>query len=126
MAENTNAVIDASLVLAWLMPDERGEAVNRIFEAKKQFYSPKLLLYELINGLKMAVIRNRISWQEAGQAIVLFRRLGLRLVDQESQEEKILNLAKKLNLTVYDAAYAALAKKLKLKLLSLDKKLAKL
>jgi len=49
--------------------------------------------------------------------------MNFELIDQGGEEEAILKLANRLNLSVYDASYAALAKKLKVKLLSLDKSL---
>lgn len=130
MAVNIDSVVDASIILAWLLPDEREAMVNRIFAAyrqkKSRIYAPKLLIYELMNGLKSAILRKRIDWPKAKRAIEVFKQMKFELIDQSGEEVNILKLANKLNLSVYDAAYLALAKKLKAKLLSLDKKLVKL
>lgn len=130
MAVNIDLVVDASIILAWLLPDEREEIVNRIFAAyrqkKSRIYAPKLLVYELINGLKSAILRKRIDWLKAKRAIEVFRQMKFELIDQSGEEVNILKLANKLNLSVYDASYVALARKLKVKLLSLDKRLQKL
>lgn len=127
MAANIDSVVDASIILAWLLPDEREEMVNRIFAAyrqkKSRIYAPKLLVYELINGLKSAILRKRIDWLKAKRAIEVFKQMRFELIDQSGEEVNILRLANKLNLSVYDASYVALAKKFKVKLLSLDKKL---
>ncbi len=130
MAGNIDLVVDASIILAWLLPDEREKMVNRIFAAYRQkknhIYAPKLLIYEFINGLKSAILRKRIDWLKARRAIEVFKQMKFELIDQSGEEVNILKLANKLNLSVYDAAYVALAKKLKIKLMSLDKKLLKL
>ena len=130
MAGNIDLVVDASIILAWLLPDEREKMVNRIFAAYRQkknhIYAPKLLIYEFINGLKSAILRKRIDWLKARRAIEVFKQMKFELIDQSGEEVNILKLANKLNLAVYDAAYVALAKKLKIKLMSLDKKLLKL
>ena len=130
MAANIDFVVDASIILAWLLPDEREEKVNRIFAAYRQkkthIYAPKLLIYELMNGLKSAILRKRIDWLKAKRAIEVFKQMKFDLIDQDGEEEAILKLASKLNLSVYDASYAVLAKKLKLQLMSLDKKLQNL
>jgi len=130
MAANIDSVVDASIVLAWLLPDEREEMVNRIFAAYRQkknhIYAPKLLVYELINGLKSAILRKRIDWLKAKRAIDVFLQMKFELIDQSGEEKTILQMANKLNLSVYDASYVVLAKKLKVKLLSLDKKLQRL
>lgn len=127
MAADINSAVDASIILAWLLPDEREMAVNRIFavyqQKKGHIYAPKLLIYELINGLKTAIVRKRINWLEAREAIGVFKAMNIELIDQSGEEETILKLANKRNLSVYDAAYVALARKLKVKLLSLDKSL---
>lgn len=121
---------DASIILAWLLPDEKEDKVNQLFSTyrkqKNKIYSPKLLAYELMNGLKSAILQKRIDRKEAQAAIDVFRQMTFQLIDQEGDERKILRLAEKLNLSVYDASYVVLARKLKVKLLSLDKKLQSL
>src|SRR3989344_3874078 len=121
MAANIDSVVDASIVLAWLLPDEREEMVNRIFAAYRQkknhIYAPKLLVYELINGLKSAILRKRIDWLKAKRAIDVFLQMKFELIDQSGEEKTILQMANKFNLSVYDASYVVLAKKLKVKLL---------
>lgn len=130
MAANINFVADASIILAWLLPDEREEKIEKVFAAYRQkqnnIFAPKLLLYELINGLKSAILRKRIDKEEAFEAIDVFWRMKFRLFDQSGEEKTILKLADKLTISVYDAAYVVLAKKLKVKLLSLDKHLINL
>ncbi|MDZ7587027.1 MAG: type II toxin-antitoxin system VapC family toxin [Patescibacteria group bacterium] len=130
MAANIDSVVDASIILAWLLPDEREVRVNRLFAAYRQkknhIYAPKLLVYELINGLKSAILRKRIDWLKAKRAIDVFLQMKFELIDQSGEEKTILQMANKLNLSVYDASYVVLAKKLKVKLLSLDKKLQRL
>ena len=130
MAVNIDLVVDASIVLAWLLPDEREVTVNRIFAAYRQkkshIFAPKLITYELMNGLKSAILRKRIDWLKARQIIKVFKQMKFELIDQNGEEETIMKLANKLSLSVYDAAYVSLSRKFKLKLLSLDKKLAKL
>jgi len=119
MAANIDSVMDASIVLAWLLPDEREAAINRIFDVYQQkkghIYAPKLLIYELINGLKTAIVRKRINWPEAKESIKVFKAMNFELIDQGGEEEAILKLANRLNLSVYDASYVVLAKKLKVK-----------
>ena len=46
--------------------------------------------------------------------------------NQKNDSARVMGIALKYNLSVYDASYVALAKKLKIKLLSLDKKLQNL
>lgn len=79
-----------------------------------------------MNGFKSAILRKRIDWLKAKRAIEVFKQMKFDLIDQGGEEITILKLANKLNLSVYDASYVVLAKKLKIKLMSLDKKLQNL
>src|SRR3989338_3439733 len=131
MAENTKVVVDASVVLNWLLPDEkRATETNRIFDELNQkkirLIAPILLFYEVMNALKSTSLRKRMKWADIVEAMNVFINLKIKLVVQEDRGEAIIKTALKLNLTGYDAAYVQLAKDLQVKLLSLDKKLAKL
>jgi len=131
MAENTKVVVDASVVLNWLLPDEkRATETNRIFDElhqkKIRLIAPILLFYEVMNALKSTSLRKRMKWADIVEAMNVFINLKIKLVVQEDRGEAIIKTALKLNLTGYDAAYVQLAKDLQVKLLSFDKKLAKL
>jgi predicted nucleic acid-binding protein len=130
MAANGEVVIDASVVLAWLAPDEVviGE-VNRMLELSAQgkfgFTAPELLKYEVWNSLKTLVDRKRLAVEKLPEAIEKFETLRIKFVIHQDGEE-VVKTAIKENLSGYDAAYVVLARKTKTKLLSLDKKLIRL
>lgn len=132
MAVNGNfVVVDASVVMAWLAPDERVvERVNRLYEqsvaGEVSFAAPVLLLYEVWNGLRSLVLRGRIKIGQLPYALKNFESLRISLYDQDQEGGSILKLAAEKGLTAYDASYVALARKLGSKLESLDKKLQKL
>ena len=53
---NGEVVVDASFILAFLLPDERVEQVDEIFylyeTGKITLFSTKLLPFEILNGLR--------------------------------------------------------------------------
>jgi len=112
-------VIDASYVLDILFPDEKMCELP-----KEKMIAPTLLRYEVVNAIKMANVRKRIS-----------QNVGLELI-KEWQSWKIeyqdvdlaaaMKLAITTDLSVYDASYLWLAREKKAKLLTFDKKLARL
>lgn len=115
-------VVDSSFVLAFLLPDERSAAVDDIFESfaagKISLYSAELLPYEVLNGLKSAVLRKRLTSETAA-------RLGHDFLDLPFILEKIdgrrcWELAWREKLTIYDAAYLTVARSPRRPLLSLD------
>jgi len=112
-------VVDTSYVLSWLLPDEKSPK-----STKEQLVAPELLVYEVINALKTSVRRKRIADDIAKQLLHEFESWNVQYfkIDNES----VLNLAITEGLSGYDASYVYLAKKMKCKLLTWDKKLRKL
>lgn len=130
MAGLDKYVVDASVVLRWLLPDEKdlgsSEFFGRAKSGKIQILVPEILLYEVLNGIKSALISRRLNKQQADGAVKTFMALEIGWQDQKNDSARVMAIALKYNLSIYDAAYVALAKKLKVKLLSLDKKLQRL
>ncbi|MBU3935416.1 type II toxin-antitoxin system VapC family toxin [Patescibacteria group bacterium] len=119
-------VVDASVILARLLPDEkRVIKIERLYEdfLKKEvdFVAPNLLSYEVANALRSAVRQKRITENLAEEMLSLF--LVLPIEFEEVNYAQVLSLALKRDLSVYDASYLWLAKKKKIGVVSLDKRL---
>ena len=132
MAENTNpptiAVIDASFLLSYCMPDEKNDVVTRVMDLYTQgttnFISSPLLMFEVCNALNMAVRRKRLSRNHAEtmtQSILLY---DIEYIPMQFTE--VFSLAIKQGITVYDASYLWIAQTRSIPLLTLDKKLSSL
>lgn len=125
MGENTKFVIDASFVLAFLLPDETTPEIEKYFDAykerKTQFLSTALLPFEVLNGLKTTFLRKRNSPKKIEELAKKFFELNIQIEEVNYQEA--LKTALSENLTFYDASYVSLAKDNKLPLLTLDKRL---
>ena len=108
------AVIDASVVLKWYLPDEKyGEnalgLLNKFISDDLEIIAPTLLEYEVINGLIIAGRRNRIKEEKITFAVEGFINLGIRLVNLPGLYSKIVYFCKAYNRSAYDASYLALA-----------------
>lgn len=111
---NGPTVIDSSVAAAWFLPDESSEDSRRLAAAvgyaKVQAIVPELWHYEVLNVLRIAVMRGRISQQEAKAAMAEIEVLRLESVPALDQgNAAILAAATEHGLTAYDAAYFALA-----------------
>lgn len=119
----SRVVIDASIALAFLLPDEREIKVDVLFKAltegKTKIFIPKLFYFEVANGLRSAVIRKRISSQLAKK--LLENLVKLRLEEKGINWVKTFQIALEKNVSFYDASYLAIARKGKIPLLSLDR-----
>lgn len=122
-----SVVIDSSITLAWLYSDEITPAVQDVLERviASRAWVPCLWRLEVANSLQMAVRRGRVD--------VVFRDasladLGLLNVSSDPDTDQFawshtLALAERHGLTLYDAAYLELAKRLSLPLATLDREL---
>lgn len=128
MDGNTKCVVDASFVLAFLLPDEEIPDVESLFDEHKldqvSLVAPYLLPFEVFNSLKMAIKRHRLSEATVSEVAIEFIGLNIGLVS--THYEKALGLAIKHDLSFYDASYLSLSRGKNLPLLTLDKKLKRL
>lgn len=126
MAENTDrAVVDASFVLSFLLPDEKVNLIDEVFD---KFYSgeinlvaPILLSFEVFNGLHTAFLRKRIDQKTVQNLGEKFLSLDIDLYEADYLEISRLSLEE--NLSFYDASYLYLARYLGTPLMTLDNKL---
>jgi predicted nucleic acid-binding protein len=123
-------VIDPSVVLAWLLPDETSERAS-VFRAAvengAESWIPAHWWLEIGNGLLMAERRRRITAEQVAQAMSLVGTLPFE-EDEETAEQmpaRTFALARKHNLTIYDAAYLELAQRRGAALATFDEQLLK-
>lgn len=117
-------VIDASLVAAWLLPEEFSDAAEIVIASiSEPCPAPSLFWFEIRNILVMSERRGRIA---SGGALLGMERVRRLPLDDTGigGDGSILLLAANLTLSAYDAAYLALAINRNVPLATLDRKLA--
>jgi len=124
------AVVDASVALAWVIPDEElAPKALRLLLAyhgnQVRLIAPSLWEYEVGNALKVGVTRGRLSPEEGKQALRSLLDLGIALIHFGEIAERAWQLAIEHRLSVYDAAYLALAEHRSCEFYTGDKRLAK-
>lgn len=130
MAENINfpskVVIDASIALAFLLPDEQDTRVDALFLSaflgKAKILIPSILYFEVGNGLRSACLRKRIKAPLAEKLLANFLKIPLEIKDTDWRT--CFKTALKENISFYDAAYVTLARKERIPFLTLDKLLS--
>ncbi len=120
-------VIDASVALAWASPDEASayadEAMRRVVDGGAAV--PAIWFLEVANILLVNERKGRLEASEAAEIMADLRTLDLA-ADAETAARAMgetAALARERGLTVYDAAYLELARRLSLPLATLDKRL---
>jgi predicted nucleic acid-binding protein len=133
MAENIDTVptfvIDASLMLSAILPDEKVakefKKYFKLFEDSKIILiSPELLKYEIANSFKSSVIQKRMTEDLAMKLYERFLRMDIKY--SVFDYSRVLKLSVEKKLSFYDASYLYLAKANKCKLLTLDNALLKM
>lgn len=120
-------VLDSSVALAWLLPDEGDEAVAALADRllQESVFVPTIWPLEVANALLMAQRRSRIKADDLARMIAALSALPIE-IDQDTGANAftgVLALARQFGLTTYDAAYLELAKRRTLPLATLDARL---
>lgn len=120
-----NFVMDASVILAWILPDEVNERADAIVGSltTASAVAPFIWPMEIRNALLVAERRKRIDTATTEELLTI---LGSRkiTIDGGTDLGAALAFARTHRLTIYDAAYLELATRRRLPLATLDARLA--
>ena len=120
-------VLDCSVTMAWMFPDEATEATHRLREAllDTRAFVPALWPVETANALLVATRRGRIAQDEWPEIRAHLDALPIE-VDPVSGSRTwgaALDLANAHGISVYDATYLELAARMRMPLATLDRAL---
>jgi len=107
-------VVDCSVAASWILPDEySGAAENllgRLLQRKPRLVVPELWIYEVLNVLRSAVRRKRLTAAGARRAVTFLNRIPLERVPlKQGLDTLVFERALEHNLSACDAAYVVLA-----------------
>ena len=121
-------VVDSSVALAWVLPDEQDARADALADALETApaSAPTLWSLEVANALLTAQRRKRLTDREAERLFKVLEALPIEFDSAPPAQvtPAVFALARKLGLTAYDAAYVELAKRRSLPLATLDAALA--
>lgn len=115
-------VIDASAAAAWLMPDERVFDLRSAVQRHGDVSAPMLFWAEIRNLLLSNERRNRLTEGMAEEMLEIIGAIGIAL-DTEPSSAHVIALARRHQLTVYDAIYLDLAMRRRADLATFDRQL---
>jgi predicted nucleic acid-binding protein len=124
----SSMVVDSSLSLKWFFKDEKEADYALTFledfaNHRIEIIVPTIWLYEMANGVRTAVLQNRISFKKGINLINQLIKILPRFEDFEPLLKEAFVLAKQFELSIYDGSYLACAKTKKLQFFTGDKKL---
>jgi predicted nucleic acid-binding protein len=120
-------VLDSSVTLAWLLPDERSAALDALGDTLLEANAvvPAIWPYEIGNALRTAQKRARIGNADMLrlQHVLAALPIEVEATDRNRVLDDVSGLARELDITVYDAAYVELARRRALPVATLDEHL---
>jgi predicted nucleic acid-binding protein len=123
-------VVDASFCGALILKDEASENAEVLLSEALQsggpmLMAPTLWTYEMLNLIKSALKRKRLTRKQASQALKLLGQIPIQLMDPHDLETRvrIFEITVQHDLSAYDASYFELADRLGVELFSNDQKL---
>lgn len=121
-------VLDCSVTMAWVFPDEATDATERLRDSLigGKAFVPALWPIEVGNVLRVATSRGRIVRDDWVRIRSILTALPIEIdpVSTACVWGSVLDLAYEHRLSVYDAMYLELALRLRLPLATLDRALA--
>ena len=121
-------VLDASMTLAWVFPDEATEKTDRLLASllEGQAYAPGLWPIEVANAFLAATRRSPLDVSEWPRIRHSLDALPIAVdpVSPASVWSAVLELAHDRGLSVHHAMYLELARRMSLPLATLDRRLA--
>lgn len=120
-------VLDSSVALAWVLPDEQNAEVDAIASRLENETAivPVIWPLEVHNALLTAERRSRISDSQVNTALGALSALAIE-IDQDTDmisADRALQIARESGLSVYDASYLELAVRRGIPLASIDQRL---
>jgi len=112
-------VVDASIVLAYVLEESLPPGLDLARLERDEWVVPALWWFEIRNGLVVNERRRRISEDISERFINELAGIATA-VDDSPDSDNVMLLARKYQLTVYDAAYLEVAIRLGLPLATLD------
>lgn len=113
-------VADANIFIASLLNELEKKEIIQSTETSN-IAAPRVLPYELCNALVNLHRKKRLSEEQVVTAFQEYKKIPVRLVDVDL--EKSLLISTKYGIYAYDSYYLEVSKRLRLPLLTLDKKM---
>ncbi len=115
-------VVDTNIIGYLYLNSERTEQVERVLLKDPCWVAPNLWRSEFRSVLALYIRKELISLKEAKE---MMKEAGLLMHDREYEaaSHQVLNLVAASTLSAYDCEFVALAKDLKIKLVTVDKKI---
>ena len=114
-------VVDASVAVKWLLPEEHSATALRLVAGPAELLAPELLWVETDAALRKRLRRGDLSVQEFRNALGDVGAWGINAGPVMSLVRPAADMALHLDYAVYDCAYSALAEQVRWQVITADR-----
>jgi predicted nucleic acid-binding protein len=122
-SRQASVVVDASVAVKWVVAEEHSDVAQTLLEGDFALSAPAHWLAEAATGLWGACRRGELSEQQAQERVALLVGAPVAAVPLHGLANAAMGLAIRLNLTIYDTLYLALAEEQDARLITADRRL---
>jgi len=116
-------VVDASVVIKWLVPEIHALAAGRLLEAGAELIAPDLLFAEVANTMWKKARRGELTSEIAQELVDDLPRIAVQTFPCRDLASEAHAVAIATGRSVYDSMYLALAIRLDTRLVTADERL---
>lgn len=102
-------IVDASVAAKWFVEEDLSEAALSVLDARNDLHAPDFLFLEMDNVVCKWVRRGIITESEGGDTRAAIRRIPIKVHPFVSLQDSAYHIANKIQRSVYDCLYVALA-----------------
>lgn len=118
-------VLDASVIIKWFQPEsDSAKALHfekEHLEGKEPIAVPDLVFYEVANVLRY---QKQVGTESFGDAADVLSEMELQVfIFSPLEFKEVFSFARDYNVSIYDAVYVVLAKRMNCKFITADRKL---
>lgn len=117
-------VVDASVVLKWIVPEVGSHAARALLDGQHEFVAPDLLCLEIASAIWTRVRRKEFTLKQGRELVADFADIAVDTISVRDLGDDAFELATATGITVYDAAYVAVAVRLDAPFITADRRLA--
>ncbi|HVZ69208.1 MAG TPA: type II toxin-antitoxin system VapC family toxin [Rhizomicrobium sp.] len=116
-------VVDASVALKWVLPEEDSSAAHALLES--ELAAPDFWIVEIANALWRRTLQRELSQKEAARRLAWLRRAPVLLLPASDHVEDAFRIAADLKHPLYDCIYLATAMREETQFVTADTRFAR-
>lgn len=116
-------VVDASVAIKWVLPENDSDVARRLFELPHSWLAPDLFFAEVANIVWKRIRRKELTPEEGRLLLGDVERIAIDAVPCRDLVEDALAIASAAGQTVHDSLYLALAIRMETQWITADERL---